>query len=396
MSNTNSKKKEKYKGNSKIQFSALGIALRTIARDKKSAISIAITAIVTIFSVNFAVISLDVANTMKEDNDYWLGIDKCDVMIGVTDSAQYEAIQKVIEEDDRVDYYLPNNLDCRVTLSWKKGINITVMSGSVYDNFSKTNIPIITGRNPDAGNEIAISSIVADELNKEVGDYIEVYLNGEKRVNLLITGIFQTYYDMGKACRMTTAVYSENNYNFNYNNFSIYLKEHKDMEKFMKDMKGKIGGGGNVIARTEQFSSIMDMIVKPQKNYIPPVVVLVLLVGGINIFCIVLLKNANSEKINGIYKCIGYSTQHLVLSNLYYVGIVAVASIIVAVPLIIIFYPRIMKLCLAMFGFIKYPVNYNFWHIAITNLVILIVFIISTLISSRSLRKVSVKNLVQE
>lgn len=396
ISNTNTKKKKKYKGNSKIQFSALGIALRTIARDKKSAISIVITAIVTIFSVNFAIISLDVAYTMKENNDYWLGIDKSDVMIGVSDSAQYEAVQKVIEEDARVDYYIPNNLDCNVTLKWKKGMNITTMTVFVYDDFSKTNLPIIKGNNPNTGKEIAISSKVAEELNKEIGDYIGVYLEGEKRVDLLVTGIFQTYYDMGKACRMTTAVYSENNYDFEYNNYSVFLKKAEDVNTFIKDMKEKIGGSGNVIARTEAFSSIMDMIVTPQRSAVPPVTALVLLIGGINIFCIVLLKNANSEKTNGIYKCLGYSTGHLVLSNLYYVGIIAGAAIALAVPMIIILYPSIMKISLGMFGFIKYPVTYNFVHIAVANVVVLIIFILSTLISSRSLKKVSVRDLVQE
>ena len=396
ISNTNTKKKKKYKGNSKIQFSAFGIAIRTIARDKKSAISIIITAIVTIFSVNFAVISLDVAYTMKENNDYWLGIDKSDVMIGTTDSENFRTIQKVLEEDNRIDYYLPNNLDRNVTLKWKKGMNITTMTVFVYDDFSKTNLPIIKGNNPKTGKEISISSKVAEELNKDVGDYIEVYLEGEKRADLLITGIFQTYYDMGKACRLTTAVYSENNYDFEYNNFSIFLKQDENVKAFIEDMKEKIGVSGNVIARTEAFSSIMDMIVTPQKNAIPPVVAVVLLVGGINIFCIVLLKNANSEKTNGIYKCLGYSTGHLVLSNLYYVGIIAGASIALAVPMIIIFYPTIMKTSLGMFGFIKYPVTYNFVHIVVTNIVIVIIFILSTLLSSRSLKKVCVRDLVQE
>lgn len=396
MTSSSTKKKKKYKGNSRIQFSAFGIALRTLLRNKKGAAGIILTAIVTIFSINFAVISLDVAYTMKDNNDYWLGIDKCDVMISTTSSKDYEKIENIIKKDSRVNHYLCTNLDGNVAMKWKKGMSSTVMDTFVYDNYLHAKLPVIKGRNPEAGNEIAIGSKIAGDLKKSVGDYIEVYLSDNKKVDLLITGIFQTYYELGDVCRLTTDVYTENNIPFEYNHFSIYLKNKKDMDAFMKDMKKQVRGGTKVFARTDAFSNIMDMIVTPQKNAIPPVVFLILLVGGINIFCIVLLKNASSEKTNGIYKSLGYSTWHLVLSNLYYVLMIAVSSMAAALPMTIIFYPVIMKACLARFGFLEYPVAYNFWHIAIANSGILIFFILSTLISSRSLKKIRARDLIQE
>lgn len=396
MANINTHKKKEYKGNSKIQFSAIGIALRTLMRSKKSAVSIILTSIVTVFAVNFAVISLDVAYTMKDNNDYWLGIDKCDVMINVLNSGQYNKAVKALKDDQRVKYYLSSSIDQNVIMKWKKGMDTSRMQAFIFDDFSKAKLPVVRGRNPEAANEIAIGSKVAGELNKTVGDYIEVYLNGEKRLNLLITGVFQSYYDMGNVCRLTKSSFTDNNVPFDYNYLSIYLKDKKNANTFISDIKQKPGNNIEVFKRTEAFSNIMDMIVTPQESAIPPVAVLVLLIGGINIFCIVLLKNANSEKINGIYKCLGYSTWHLILSNIYYVGIVAAVSVIVAVPMIIISYPFIMKSSLAMFGFLEYPVSYNYFHIALANLIVLIIFALSTIVSSRSLKKVSVKDLVQE
>lgn len=396
MTNSSTKKKKNYKGSLKLQFSAIGIALRGVMRNRKNSIVILITSIVTVFGINFGVISLDVANTLKDNNDYWLGVDKCDVMVNVTDSNKSGKVEDIIKNDSRVSYVLNSNIATQVTMKWKKGMKLTTMKGFVFDDYSKARLPITKGRNPENGNEVAISSKISKSLNKSIGDYIEIYLGGEKRVNLLITGIFQTYLELGDCCRLTTSVYTDNNYDFNYNYFSIYLKDKKQMNSFIEDMKKKIGGNGNITARTEAFSSIMDMIVTPQKGTIPPVVALVLLVGGINIFCIVILRNTSNEKTNGIYKCLGYSTWHLICSNLYYVGILAVISIIIAVPMIILLYPSIMKVCLSMFGFIKYPVTYNYFHIALANIAVLIAFIISTLISSRSLKKVNVRDLVQE
>lgn len=396
MLSTGTKKSNKYKGNSRLQFSPLGIALRTISRSKKGTIGVILTSIITIFGVNFAAISLDIANTMKENNDYWVGVDKCDVMIGVTGTTNYELVKKAIKDDSRVRKYLSTNYDADIMMRWKKGMETTVMKAFVYDDFSQADIPIIEGRNPMTSNEIAISSKMAEELKKEIGDYLEVYLNGQKRVDLLITGLFQSYNEFGNCCRLTTDVYRANNYPIEYNQFSIYLNNHADIDSFIKDIRAKVGGSGNVFERTEAYSSIMDMIVTPQKNAVPPVVGLVLLIGGINIFCIVMLKNANSEKTNGIYKCIGYSTVHLVLSNIYYIAVIAITAILIALPMTLALYSRIMRICLGVFGFRDYPVSIEISHLVSVNLLIMVLFAISTLLSSKSLRNVNVRDLVQE
>ena len=390
------KKKKNYKGNSKLQFSPLGIAYRTFARDKKNAIGIIVTCVVTIFAVNFAVISLDIANTMKENNDFWLGVDKSDVMISVPNNANYDFVKKAVEEDDRIDYYLQNAFLDRVTLKWKKGMTVTRMNAFTYDDFEKAELPVVEGRNPKNANEIAIGTTMADELNKNIGDYIEVYLDGEQKENMLITGFFQTYMQMGDMCRLTTSAYTENNYKHSYNNISIYLKNSKDMKDFIKDIKDKIGGSGTVIERTEQYSTIMKMIATPQQKAIPPVAALVLLVAGINIFSIVMLKNIKAHKTNGIYKCIGYTTGHLILSNLYYVGAIALTSVVIALPISVATYPTIMKVSLSMFSFVQYPVQYNFLHLAIANFAMIIIFIVSALVSSKALFKVNARDLVQE
>ena len=392
----NGTQKKNFTGNSKLQFSPLGITLRNISRNKRGALSTILTAILTIFSVNFAVISLDMADTMKENNDFWLGIDKSDVLIEVTDSTQFDRIIKTIKEDKRVNHFFQNKLGDRVSIKWRKGINVTAMDAFVYDDFKDTKLPVVKGRNPVNADEIAISTKIADSLNKEVGDYLEVYLNNSTKVKLLITGIFQTYYQLGDCCRLLTGTYKQNNGAITYSNISIYLNPKENTEMFIKEIQEKIKGTGNVIARTDAFAGIMNMIVRPQKNAIPPVTALILLIGAINIFCIVMLKNAVNQKINGIYKCIGYTSGHLILSNIYYVAIIAISSMAVAIPMIIKLYPVIMRVSLSMFGFLEYPVSYNLWHIVISNIGVVIMFVISTLISSRSLKNVNVRDLVQE
>ena len=67
-----------------------------------------------------------------------------------------------------------------------------------------------------------------------------------------------------------------------------------------------------------------------------------------------------------------------------------------AVPLCIAMYPSIMKATLSMFGFRAYPITINVIHMIIGNSCALIVFVVSTLVSSRSLYRIDVRDLVIE
>lgn len=395
LQNTNTKKQKVHR-NINTAFSPLGITIRNIVRDKKGILGILITAIVTVFSINFAMISLDVAYSQKDKNDYWLGVDASDVIINVSDSKQYDYVKSIIEADDRVDHVINVVQDEKIFLKWTKDVETPIISAFIYDNYNEVNLPVIQGTNPETKDEIAISTKVSNDLGKEIGDYIECYIGGEHKKKLLVTGIFQTYYQMGDACRLRTDAYTADDIPLSYNTCSIYLKEGANQEQFIKDIKATIDNKGEVIKRTEAFASIMNMIVSPQISGIPPVIVLVFLIGGINIFCIVMLKNANNEKNNGIYKCIGYSSKDLLLSNLYYVGIIALISIVIAIPLTILSYGNIMSIALSIFGFRKYPITINVLHLFIVNACSFAVFIVSTLLSSRSLYHVDVRDLVME
>lgn len=396
LKNSNTRKKKHYSGKGNSNFSPIGIALRNIRRDKKGIIGILITISVTIFAVNFGIISLDVAYSQKDNNNYWIGVDASDVIINMTDSKDYDEIKNIVEKDKRVKKYYNASMGERVMFDWDKKGSAPAISAFVYEDYNKLELPMVEGRNPENSKEIAIGTRVADEQKKEVGDYIECYVGQGTKLKLLVVGIFQTYYQLGDSCRIRSDVYTDNNLEFGYNMCSIYLKDNDEREAFIDDLSKVVGNKGEVIPRTEAFSSIMNMIIEPQMQGIPPVIILAFFIGAINIFCIVMLKNVANEKNNGIYKSIGYSTADLIKANLYYVGIIAVISIAVAVPLCIAMYPSIMKATLSMFGFRAYPITINVIHMIIGNSCALIVFVVSTLVSSRSLYRIDVRDLVIE
>lgn len=394
LSPTNTTKNQHFTGNYRFAFSPMGIACRMVMRDKKGAIGILFVAIVSVIGINFGLVSLDVALNMKENNDYWLGVDKSDIMIQMSSGATTEEIEEKLDKDANVLKAVPCRLSGVLIVEREKNSKDAVVYPFVYEDYDEVDMPIVEGRNPQNGEEIALAGKIAETIHKEVGDYITLNF-GQFTKSFLITGLFQTYYNMGESCRLTTEAFD--GVPFSYDTVSVYLADNQDISGEVKRIEKLIGGSGNVIPRTEQFASIMEMISQPQESAIPAVIFMVVLIGSINIFCIIMLKNQKEVKVNSIYKCLGYTSGHIMAANVCYVSLLAVVSILTAVPILLYLYPMIMKMTLGtMFGLLEYRVNYNMVHIILGNMAVFCLFMLSTFLSSGGIRKIHVRDLVME
>lgn len=394
MSSTNTTKNQHFKGNYRFAFSPMGIASRMVMRDKKGAIGVLFVAIVSVIGINFGLVSLDVALNMKENNDYWLGVDKSDIMITVSSGATVEELLEELEEDENIQKAVPCRMSGVLIVEREKNRKDAVVYPFVYGDYEEVDMPIVEGRNPQNGKEIALAGKVAETLQKDVGDYITLNF-GQFTKSFLITGLYQTYYNLGESCRLTKDAFEE--VPFSYDTVSVYLNDNQDIPGEVERIEKLLNGSGNVIPRTEQFASIMEMISQPQESAIPVVILMVVLIGSINIFCIIMLKNQKEVKVNSIYKCLGYTSGHLMAANVCYVSLLAIVSILTAVPILLYLYPMIMKLTLGtMFGLLEYRVNYNMVHIILGNIAVFGIFMLSTFLSSGGIRKVHVRDLVIE
>ncbi len=377
-------------------FSPWNMAIRMITRNKRGMVGILVAAAVSVMGMNFAVISYDVAKNLKQDNDYWMGIDRSQIMIALSDAEDMEELTKQLEEDSAVTKVVRANLEgSAIMIDKQNNRGESVVTPIVYEDYDKADISCTRGRNPRKGDEVAITGKIAEETGKEIGDYLTMKIDGQEKT-FLITGLFQTYYNIGYTIRLTREAYEGTPHECSYNMASVYLKENLKPEDVLNEMKVTYGKYGKVYLRTDQYQAIMNMIMEPQESAIPPMTVIVLFIGAANIFCIILLKNTKEEKMNGIYKSIGYSNGHLLLANIHYVAILGAATMLVAIPLTLWMYPDVMKLALGIFGLVEYNVQYQVAHLILANCIIFLLFIISTLLSSQSIRRVSVRQLIVE
>lgn len=379
-----------------ISFSPFGMAFRLIQRNKKSAFYITLICFLTTYTVNFALTSYSNVRLMSENNYYWLGFDKHDVTLITTNVKQFDKTCQEITNLPEVDKVVKNSFDLRASLKWKKGMSNPNVEGMVYDTYEGLELPLIDGRNPKYNNEVVLNTLLTDELNKKIGDYIDIYFTADKKVSMLIVGTFQSYMNMGRSIRILGGALIDAGLPCTYTDASVILKEDTSVEQFLDKYSNTYAKTVKMIDRRDKYSNMLHEISDPQKAAIGPFIAVVLLISCMNLFCIIYIQNVSNKKKYAIYKSIGYSYIHLVKMNLYYVGVINILSIIVAIPIFIVAFPKIMTITMSIFGFKQYPVFYEPPLMVIGNIAVFIILIVTVLFTSHSLRGSQLEELANE
>ena len=332
-------------------------------------------------------------NGMADNNYYWIGFDKHDVTLEALGSVDIKPIVEEMREYPETDRAIMSTTSVNVSLPWKKGIGDTSISSMVYETYENLDISCTDGRNPIYADEVAIGNAIADRLGKTIGDYIEIYIGGYVKKTLLISGTFQGYYNMGNSCRLLTETVEEAGIPVEYEYASIFLKHGVTVSEYVKKYKDINPDIVRIYDRRDKYTNIMKMVNGPQMMALKPFIGLVMVIGTLNIIAIIWLKNQKNRKTLCIYKAIGFSTGHLMKTNIWYVTMIAGISIIITIPSFIIIFPQTMILSMSLFGFREYPVSYKVFTIIWANASIFALFILSSIISSLGLYRQSVKEL---
>lgn len=388
--------RKKARGARNISFSPFAMAIRMITREYKNTAIIIITCMMAIYCVNFGGTAMSMMDGMKDMNYYWIGFDKHDVSLEAENETDFEETIgeiKMLPETDRV---VCSSADLTVSLPWKKGMGDVIMSAMTYETYENVIMPCLEGRNPRYSGEIAISNAMAKRMKKTTGDYIDIYLQGDKKITLLICGTFQGYFDLGNSCRMLEGTWTENNVSVDYLEAGIYLKNGVTQKEFVDKYKNTYAGKINIFPREEKFKNIMEMITGPQMMALRPFIAMALLLGALNIIAVVYLKNKDYSKIFSIYKAVGYSARFLMKTNIMYILLISVGTIVITVPSFIYLFPKTMAMAMSFIGFKEFPVTYDPLVLIVCNGTALLVFTLCGVISSKSIYHNPIEDLTSE
>lgn len=386
------KKKKLKSSRFAMSFSPFSMALRTIERDKKNTILIIISCFLSVYMVNLAIVCFSNIDSMSEQNYYWIGFDNHDVSLTSTgDLESFDDICDEIKESPEVERIVKRNLDTGYCIPYHQSA-----AAMVYETYDGVEIGVLDGRNPVNTNEVVMGNLYMKELDKEIGDYLQVYLDAETKVDLLIVGNYQSFYNMGRGIKISGELLDKYDVAIAYPEASIYLKEGVDAEQFTAKMNKQYGEQLKATLRENLFANIMSTISDPQRAALGPFAGAAMLIGALNLIYIIYLKNLNNRRTNSIYKSIGYSAQHLVKVNCYYVGMIAVVSMVAAMPVFLITFPKMMLLAMSMFGFEEYPVMCKPLPLLMGNIGVLLIFLFGAVLSSKELYRTDMTELISE
>ncbi len=158
--------------------------------------------IVFILCAFIIIVPINFLNTVKSPNFVtYMGTGRSDIIMDLRQSDQirnrFEEMKAYIKGDQDVEKYA-SSVTCKYKIINQEG----VPEGTYVEtgDFAAFPVDYLKGDAPRLENEVALSYLSADQLDKEVGDTVELVVDGERR-QLTLAGVYQDITNGGKTAK---------------------------------------------------------------------------------------------------------------------------------------------------------------------------------------------------
>ncbi|AJS57260.1 ABC transporter permease [Paenibacillus sp. IHBB 10380] len=345
------------------------IGLRNLLKNKKASVLMLFLATMmsAVLVLGFVLLNSLSSSSMKQTSPLW-GYDASDIVLLIKNKSAFSRVEfdKAILSDPRIKNIgwrseingvvsPERNLNTEHSTAQSMSFNISVMDGS-YDEIGYTTL---RGENPQNKNEIAIGINVAKQLDKDIGDVIEVYIEGYKHM-LTITGIYQSIASQSISGRITVDAVKVNHPDYNgFDAAYITLNDIRDADFIINEMNVKYKD--SLLAVTMQ--TLLDNNFKQAvASLILPMSIMGLLFTGVTIIIVYSTSRINirkESKTYGIYKSIGLTSTKIRWSVT--LGIVALSAIGAVIGMFVGVYllPMLLGSILSDYGLAELPLIMN-------------------------------------
>lgn len=287
----------------------LQISIKNITKNMKSSILIIVlTAITSAILVFSAVIYNSFISNIKQ-NTPALGYDSSHVVVEVSNDATFskQQFEQFLRSDDRIKNHawldqftgvLPNGTNQPLN------INVDTIEGS----FEDVGYGTISGRNPVNKNEIAIGINVAKALHKNLGDTVEVYIEG-KQHHLIVTGIYQSIANMSNTARITADVIKVYNATYSASEQSmINLVDETLSAQIVDDLNNKFKSSVSAVTQQTLLDAVYKEVIAVLIIPLSIIGILFIAVTFIIIFSVSRINVRKESGTYGIFKSIGMTS----------------------------------------------------------------------------------------
>lgn len=333
------------------------------------------------------------------------GYDSSDLSVRIDnpEKVTYEQLQQEVLKDPRVKNYsrygdanavLPINEELAAQMKQDTmGILLTVAEGN-YDEIGYDNVE---GRNPSSANEISIGVNIARNLNVNVGDPLDIYIEGEKHT-LTVTGIYQAIANMAYTGRISSDVLKQvdQDYGAVMNTTFINLQEGVSIDDFVNELHLKYGSAiwtaSQATLVDEVFSQAVTILILPMSI----MALLFIVITFVIIYSICRINMKKESRTYGIYKSIGMTSGQIRMSVTAGIFVVSAIGALVGVPLGLIGLPPLLNFILADYGIVQVPLVMNGGGVAVMIPLSIIAACLGSWFASQSVRTTTPRILTLE
>lgn len=370
---------------------SMKLVIKSVVSNMKGYIS---TLLIVVLLTTFTIMATSMNQLAKDENlNSMVGTLNSHITVRITsEKLRYLVanIRRTIEEEASItkEYSTTNSYFM---------VDDTQLLGRVIDH-SDALQPATEGKNPEFDNEIAITEIVRDELEKDIGDTVVIDNNGVQK-EYLIVGISKYMNDLGHNFTILLDGVHKMNPEFNITNISFCIDDASKVDAIVSTLKKQLK------EYESEISIINDMKENDSLNETIRVAIMgvTLAIYLISLFFIAIVigmickKAFLREKVDlGIYKAVGFTTGSLRLQFSFRFTTVVLIGTTLGTILNMLINDGLMSEMLYKIGITHFETKYTIWNILIPCLWICTCTFVYAWLLSRKIKRVSCRILIQE
>ncbi|MEK3889820.1 ABC transporter permease [Bacillus sp. FSL K6-3431] len=365
------------------------LAIKSMLANAKQNIMIVLIIMALTFATVFSVVLYYNIASDKTAFVNLFGSEPANVYIAVKSDADIRDLLSNIEQMDHVRKV--NIFDLINT-----NIDSQIVYTNVTDHYNQLENNIVyEGRQPKYENEISISWVVSSQINKGIGDTVEVEY-GTETISYLVTGLSQSIGNLGQIASLTMEGMQQLQSDYKGATLYVYLDgiSNKDFIKNVQEQHG------NYIVETldidENIESQTSMYTAAVFAVMVMVLTITILVVVMILYLVIKTMIIKRKKEFGVMKAIGYSTIQLMNQISISFLPVIITGVTIGGVLGLYFTNPMLSVLLSSAGVKRLDFIIHFPTILMICGGILILSYIVSMLVSRRIKKISAYGLITE
>lgn len=314
----------------------------------------------------------------------YMGSEVADVLVEIEFSEElaqnYQTVMSLLEEDEQVERL---NIYKRLTLSTEDSdnqwVNVSVDVGENAGN----DLHYVRGHAPFNANEVALSVLNAEKLDKHIGDSMKVMNQGQEH-NYLITGIYQDVTSGGYTAKASDLAIEAEPFAYT---MTVNLSEDVNPTTFSDGLAQQVSGNVSIAPMAEFLNQTLGGVAKQLEKLVWGALYVSLSIISIILVLFLQLRLARDKRDIAVLKALGFLVKDIQIQYITRIMSVALIGSLLASLLSLVTSNPLINLVLSVSGlginnitlFPNFTLQYILWPI----LTLLIIFSVTSLILQR-------------